>query len=864
MSFRNIANWLIENEGFRALYRALVLNSVAKQLGNRFRPVESVTSKHDWEYLLLCASVLAQSSEGRCQDAALRIAQHCLTSNEIEERQKDAAAVVLDGLANHPAIALAIARGYLLDNVQNRLPAPLRMEWSRRYFENSVVTSSNQSIRVNRFQRAFWEGVNSTDWLSISAPTSAGKSFIFERWITDFLRGNPKSIVVYLVPTRALIYQVENDLKVLLAQHAEVEVNISSLPLKRSFKPQVANVFVFTQERFHIFLTDIEESIRVDVLIVDEAHKVGDGHRGVLLQDIIERVAEHGENTKFLFASPFSKNPEALLQDATEGSRATSIRAEDITVNQNLLFVSQAPRKPKTWSMSLCMNEQEFPLGRIDLPHHPTQVSKRLPFLAHAIAGDHAGNIVYVNGASDAEKTAFQLYDLMGASASVEGDDDISRLIELVEKTIHPRFLLAAVLKRGVAFHYGNMPLLARVEIERLFSIGKIRYLVCTSTLVEGVNMACRNIFLRGPQKGRGKRMSAEDFWNLAGRAGRWGQEFQGNVFCIDASNERIWGEGGPPRSRRPYPIRKTTEEVVRNTDELLAFIIAEQDATDANASRGIELEYVFSYLVAQHIRLGSILESRWAQRIKGPSIDKLASIVEDVAERLTIPTAIVLNNPGISPVAMDRLFRYFQERVKNIEELLPADPASDDAVSSYTAIFSRVSEHFGALGPVGGRSFVLALLVTQWMRGYPLARLISERISYYQRKERNIDVAAVIRSVMEDVEKIARFEAPKYLACYTDVLRYFLFVSNRPDLLPELLDLGVFLEFGVSQPTQISLMALGLSRTSAIAISELITDENLTEAECLSWLRENDWELMDVPELVKRELALVLAASKV
>ena len=47
----------------------------------------------------------------------------------------------------------------------------------------------------------------------------------------------------------------------------------------------------------------------------------------------------------------------------------------------------------------------------------------------------------------------------------------------------------------GFAFNYKN-------EIERLFKNGKIKYLVCTSTLIEGMNLPAKSIFIRGPKKG--------------------------------------------------------------------------------------------------------------------------------------------------------------------------------------------------------------------------------------------------------------------------------------------------------------------------------------------------------------------------
>lgn len=56
------------------------------------------------------------------------------------------------------------------------------------------------------------------------------------------------------------------------------------------------------------------------------------------------------------------------------------------------------------------------------------------------------------------------------------------------------------------------MPLLIRTEIERLFSEGFIRYLICTSTLLEGVNLPAKSIIIRNPRRGKGNPLNANDF----------------------------------------------------------------------------------------------------------------------------------------------------------------------------------------------------------------------------------------------------------------------------------------------------------------------------------------------------------------
>jgi hypothetical protein len=858
MSLRDLAPWLLTNQGFNEQMTLLTADMVCSELGPHFvRRGEMGAPSHDWRYLLLAASVLSVSSEGTCQAAALRIAQGCLSTPNTSNERQGAAALVLDCLANQPAIALAVQRGLLFSDFQTRLPAPARIEWMRRNIENSVPLGDDSFLPVNRFQKHFWGAIASNDWVSVSAPTSAGKSFIMTRWIREFIRSKPTATLVYLVPTRALISEVEKILTSLLQGDGLPPVNVSTLPLPRSLAPEIANVLVFTQERLHLLLTAMP-ALFVDALIVDEAHKVGDRQRGVLLQAVIEHVAQRNPHATVLFASPMTSNPEFLLSDAEATKRTAAYASDDVTVNQNLIWVSQVPRHPTQWEASLCMLDRVLPLGQLTLSAIPTPETKRLPFVAHAIGGHQNGNIIYVNGAAYAEKTATQLFDLIGPGGDVT-NPELDQLIELTRKIVHEEFLLPKVLKRGIAFHYGNLPLLIRNEVERLFSIGTIRYLICTSTLVEGVNMSCRNIFLRGPQKGQGHPMSADDFWNLAGRAGRWGKEFQGNVVCVDASRTDIWGQDGPPKIKSRSQIRRTTDLVMSDSATLVQFIA--DGAPQATSRKKPEFEYVFSYLMAIFGRTGSVRNSAWAARYTDDQLGKLDAALREASDRVVTPVDIIERNPGISPFGMDALLKEFRDRSKPVEELLPAHPASDDAVLIYTRIFSFLARHTNPkLGPEGKRAFMLALLVTRWMRGFPLSRLISDRL---KRAGEGASTATVIRSVMEDVEQVARFEAPKGLNCYRDLLQFHLRESGRPELIAEIPDVAILLEFGVSQQTQLALIGLGLSRTSAIALSEIIAADDLTAEKIMEWLRDNSslWRESDMPALVKKEVEAVFLA---
>lgn len=853
MSTADVQAWLLDNTGFRDRLRSLTLQHVVQQFGslNVSPGLEQAT---DWNYMLLCASLLSQDTSGRPQDASLRIAQSCLESQETTDDQKDAAAVILHSLANQPAIQLAEIRHLLQPGVVGRLPAPLMRDWLRRSVASTIWLASGRHAEMNHFQRQVWSSLESAQWVSASAPTSSGKSFVLTEFVREFASGRSQACIIYVVPTRALIQQVQTDIKTVMAD-AEAVATITSMPWGADARASGLRIFVLTQERLHLLLAKYP-SLLCDLLIVDEAQKVGDGYRGILLEHAVETAVARNRRCIVLYASPFAGNPELLLENAPDGATSLPVNSEEVTVNQNLLWLSHRPGQPKVWDVSLVNEEEAVTVGSVSLRSTPGSGTKRLPFVAHAIGDELGGNLVYVNGAAVAEKTALQLYDLR-ATADNPPDDDINALQDLVRRTVHKDYALIKLLDRRVAFHYGNMPLLIRTTIESLFRQDKLRYLVCTSTLVEGVNLPCKSIFVRGPKKGRQTPMSSEDFWNLAGRAGRWGKEFQGNIVCVDVARRDVWTQP-PPRSKQPAQIQRAFDSVLGSSQGLIKYI---QDPLSVSP-RDFDPrhEYVFSFLTSVHIREGTLSTLPWLKRYPPGVITQLEDLIASAVSASLVPNEIILRHAGVNPTALSRLIEYFQERTttrqKSVEDLLLVPPDSDDAHESYIAVLHRISNVFGNVFGSGPRRIAqLALLLRDWMRGYQLARLIANREQRYG----NGNISQLIRWTMDDVEQYARFRGPKYLGCYNDLLRFYLLSLGRSDLAERMVDVDVMLEFGVSQQTQLALLSLGLSRSSAIALSDYIANDALTSEEALGWLRENKWMTYDVPTLVKAEVSRLL-----
>lgn len=324
----------------------------------------------NWQELLLAGSLLARSDQREHQEAALRIATAAVTL-DTAQAVRDAGAVLLQKLSNHRSVELAQTRGRVAPELESRMGVSMRLEANRRRFEDAILLESGgEWISVNDFQRELWKGVSSgASWLSASAPTASGKTFLVLQWLLDHLRTSETRVAIYLAPTRALVSEIEGNLKELCRSGTGIE--ISSLPLTGVYLSAITAdkkaVFVFTQERLHLLANLLGDELKVDLLIVDEAHKIGDNLRGVILQDAVERVSRENSAMKVVFISPSTQNPGELLEDAPEGATKSAVDSDMPTVLQNVILAEQAPRKPKDWNLNLVRGDSVIRLGTLKL-----------------------------------------------------------------------------------------------------------------------------------------------------------------------------------------------------------------------------------------------------------------------------------------------------------------------------------------------------------------------------------------------------------------------------------------------------------------------------------------------------------------
>ncbi len=91
------------------------------------------------------------------------------------------------------------------------------------------------------------------------------------------------------------------------------------------------------------------------------------------------------------------------------------------------------------------------------------------------------------------------------------------------------------LLKRGIAYHHAGMLPVLREFVELSFQARLVKVVFATETLAVGVNMPARTVVFTQLDKpddlGTGHRwLRPDEFWQLAGRAGRRGMDVRGYV----------------------------------------------------------------------------------------------------------------------------------------------------------------------------------------------------------------------------------------------------------------------------------------------------------------------------------------------
>ncbi|WP_038180302.1 DEAD/DEAH box helicase [Vibrio rhizosphaerae] len=356
-------------------------------------------------------------------------------------------------------------------------------------------------------QASVRRAVNEYKVVSISAPTSAGKSYS----IRDFIAEDDGDAVV-IVPSRALIAEYVNTMKQKF--NGDKNVMISSF-VDDIFKSRnLRRIFILTPERARdLFSSNL--NLNIKVFFFDEAQVSEENERGVIFDVLVRRVKQYFDKAKLIFAHPFVENPDAQLKkhnfsEADGYSRSYSYGSVGkifIYQHKNKKYYYFSPFIERGHQIKKCVeHEKKFSDFAFDGAHSVlVYVSKASIYNGKFIKPfrkyiDNYENIDSV----EAEEIINTIEHLLGA----DNDEHNSELV--------------ALLRKGIVIHHGSVPLEVRFLVEDLIRKGYVKICFATSTLAQGVNMPFDIVWLDNMRiLGDSDQSRSLSLKNLIGRAGR-------------------------------------------------------------------------------------------------------------------------------------------------------------------------------------------------------------------------------------------------------------------------------------------------------------------------------------------------------
>jgi superfamily II DNA/RNA helicase len=831
---------------FRDLYCKLLRNDINVQLpGNAL--VESAPITDDEIRLLVgYASMLSTSSEVLDRAQAYEIATRLI---EIEGANSSSliavADIILSRIGNFPGRSLLRGRYTTTPDVAPHAPYRLWLERATREIENSVTHFEGSEIALTDFQYRLFDALDQSSSVSVSAPTSAGKSFVMGLDLIRRLRKGGPACVVYLVPTRALIREVSSKLREHLRKAGLETVPVRSVPFPvDKEKAQQGAVYVLTQERLMSLLHSAHGKPWITTLVVDEAQGIQDDSRGIILQSAIEAVLRFFPSAEIFFASPLIKNPEYLLSLFGRSQGEVSFIETLSPVSQNLILVSQVQNKKNRAKFEVLLQNEHLDLGIRDLgfPFRGSKFTQQSD-LAKAVTRDDEATILFANGAAYTENLAEALIE--GQPEPQHVDPKIVEFIDFLRGEIHPEYPLIKMLPHGVAFHYGDMPAIVRARVEDLFKEGILRFVCCTSTLLQGVNLPARHIIIEDPKRGSGNSMQRRDFLNLAGRAGRLLHEFHGNIWCLRPTE---WDDQCY-EGELLQDIHSAMSEAMADGGSTIQRLLA----NEAKPDEVDVAEAAFGKVVNDFIATGnSLVDSEFRTEENEAVLALTEKKCQEV--KITLPIEVLDANRAVRPDRLQSLYDYMKAEL-DPATLLPIKPGAANSNQRMKEIIKIVQEK---LANVHNGSFIFySQLACKWIYNTPLKQIIAEHIDYLRNENGDQRKAsAIIRELLHTLEKEIRYRLVKHFIAYTSILALVLRERNDVEAAEAIEPFHIYLECGASDRRALNLIALGFSRVTAIALHDKVEfSDDATPEECLARLGQINIEHLNISKLCIREV---------
>jgi replicative superfamily II helicase len=396
----------------------------------------------------------------------------------------------------------------------------------------------------------------------VSLPTSSGKTLIAEFRMLQALNqfDHERGWVAYLAPTRTLVNQIarqlRRDLEPLniaveqVSPALEID-NIEAGILHQRDKTKAFRVLVTTPEKLDLMLRqgwEAEIGRPLTLVIVDEAHNIQSVRRGLKLELLLATINSECQRAQFLLLTPFIDNAREVARWLGGQNSEDICLALDWQPNDRVIGIIEAEQGDAinrrsydyqlhmetvhTTRQTLLIDELLVLPKNESIASTYSKVSNQGSLAAVAAQKlQERGPVIVMHTTPN---RVWGLAQKLKIRANLKAPTQKGQLVqEFIRLEYGCEFPLVDLIGYGVGVHHAGLSDEVRTLMEWLFEEEELRFLVATTTIAQGVNFPVSGVVMASHQYPYGVDMPPEDFWNIAGRAGRISQGSLGVVALV-------------------------------------------------------------------------------------------------------------------------------------------------------------------------------------------------------------------------------------------------------------------------------------------------------------------------------------------
>ncbi|RWY48174.1 DEAD/DEAH box helicase [Mucilaginibacter gilvus] len=368
----------------------------------------------------------------------------------------------------------------------NNLPGEIRKE----VHSSSNLASKYFHEKQYELLKLLEDGKN----VIVSAPTSFGKSLLIEEIIAAKRFKN----IVIIQPTLALLDETRKKL-LKYKEFYKLIVRTSQEP-----SPTLGNVFLFTAER----VNEYPLFPKIEFIVIDEFYKLSgnrDDERSSSLNCALYYLLKTF-SPQFYLLGP---NIDAISSGFVERFNAVFFKSDYSLVDSKSVDVY------KTYS------EEFNSKGKVK------NKEKRLFELLLKLKNEQS--IIYCSSPNRVRNLSKSFVEFLKENNDTPTVKNYP-LIQWVQNNVSRSWSLLDNLNYDIGIHDGALQKHICTSIIDYFNSGDLKFLFCTSTIIEGVNTSAKNIIYFDETKG-GNPIDFFDYSNIKGRAGRMMEHYVGTIY---------------------------------------------------------------------------------------------------------------------------------------------------------------------------------------------------------------------------------------------------------------------------------------------------------------------------------------------